>query len=76
MRRLLNAEATLKQKQAAYDMAYKRDPAGIGGSSAGLDLEKATNDYNAAKANYDKEFEETEEQLGCQRRRVSCLCEG
>jgi HlyD family secretion protein len=54
---LLNAEATLKQKQAAYDMAYKRDPAGIGGSSAGLDLEKATNDYNAAKANYDKEFE-------------------
>jgi HlyD family secretion protein len=54
---LLNAEATLKQKQAAYDMAYKRDPAGIGGSSAALDLEKATNDYNAAKANYDKEFD-------------------
>jgi HlyD family secretion protein len=54
---LLNAEAALKQKQAAYDMAYKRNPAGIGGSSAGLDLEKATNDYNAAKANYDQEFE-------------------
>jgi RND family efflux transporter MFP subunit len=55
---LQNAEATLKQKQAAYDMAYKRDPAGIGGSQAALDLEKATNDYNAAKANYDKEFEQ------------------
>jgi HlyD family secretion protein len=54
---LLNAEATLKQKQSAYDTAYKRDPAGIGGNPAALDLEKATNDYNAAKANYDKEFD-------------------
>nr|MCW1967267.1 efflux RND transporter periplasmic adaptor subunit [Anaerolineae bacterium] len=51
---LQNAEATLKTNQAAYDRAYKTNPAGIGGSSAGLNLEKATNDYNVAKANYQK----------------------
>jgi HlyD family secretion protein len=54
---LQNAEATLKQKQAAYDSAFQRNPAGIGGTSAGLDLEQATNNYNAAKAAYDKLFQ-------------------
>ena len=54
---LMNAEATLKAKQSAYDNAYRRDPAGIGASPAALELEKATNDFNAAKANYDKAFE-------------------
>ena len=44
---LQNAEATLKVNQAAYDRAYKTNPAGIGGSPAGLNLEKATNDYNS-----------------------------
>lgn len=54
---LLNAEATLKRAQAEYDRAFAFDPAGIGASPAALELEKATNDYNAAKANYDKAFE-------------------
>jgi HlyD family secretion protein len=55
--KLLNAEAALKRAQAAYDIAYAVNPAGIGGAPEGLELEKATNDYNAAKANYDKAFE-------------------
>lgn len=52
-----NAEAALKRAQAAYDSEFARNPAGIGASGASLELEKATNDYNAAKANYDKAFE-------------------
>ncbi len=47
---LLSAEAALKQAQAKYDDAYRRDPAGIGASPAALALEQATNAYNAAKA--------------------------
>ncbi len=54
---LLNAEAALKRAQAAYDSAFAFDPAGIGASPTALELEKATNDYDAAKANYDKAFE-------------------
>lgn len=54
---LANAEATLKTKQASYDRAYKANPAGIGGSPAGLELEQATNNYQVAKANYDKSFD-------------------
>lgn len=51
---LQNAEATLKQAQSLYDNAYRRDPAGIGGSPAATTLETATNNYNAAKSLYDK----------------------
>lgn len=50
---LMSAEAALKQAQAKYDDAYRRDPAGIGGHPAALALEQATNAYNAAKALYD-----------------------
>lgn len=54
---LANAEAALRTKQAAYDRAYKANPAGIGGHVSGLELEQATNNYQVAKANYDKGFE-------------------
>ena len=50
---LQNARASLQQRQAAYDRRAARD-AGIGASPEALDLERATNDFNAAKANYDK----------------------
>lgn len=49
-----NAEAALKQAQFAYDASFKRDPAGINASPAAMALEQATNNYNAAKATYDK----------------------
>jgi multidrug resistance efflux pump len=49
-----NAEAALKQAQFAYDATFKRDPAGINASPAAMALEQATNNYNAAKATYDK----------------------
>jgi multidrug resistance efflux pump len=48
-----NAQAALKQAQFAYDSAYKFNPAAIGASPAALQLEQATNNYNAAKARYD-----------------------
>jgi len=51
---LRNAEAALRQAQSAYDAAYARNPAGIGGSPAALQLEQATNNYNSAKAQYDR----------------------
>lgn len=54
---LLDAQADLQRAQAAYDIAYQMDAAGIGGSGASLALEKATNAYNAAKATYDAAFE-------------------
>jgi len=54
---MLNAKAALDSAQASYDSAYKRDPAGIGGSSAGLNLQQATNNYASAKAAYDKLFQ-------------------
>ena len=51
---LHNAEAGLKQAQDAYNVANGRNPAGIGGEPAALQLEQATNTYNIAKANYDR----------------------
>lgn len=51
---LRNAEAALKQAQAGYDRAFTVNPAGIGGSPAALQLEQATNNFNAAKSAYDK----------------------
>jgi HlyD family secretion protein len=51
---LRNAEAALKQAQSAYDTAATRDPAGIGASPAALQLEQATNNFNSARAQYDK----------------------
>lgn len=56
---LQNAEATLKQKQSAYDRAYRMKQAGIGASTESLELEKATNDYNEALANYNAKFEKS-----------------
>ncbi|MCL5998167.1 MAG: efflux RND transporter periplasmic adaptor subunit [Chloroflexi bacterium] len=51
---LLNAEAQLRQAQGVYDRAYNANPAGINGSPAAMQLEQATNNYNAARARYDK----------------------
>ena len=51
---LLNAEASLRSAQSAYDSQARRNPAGIGASPASVQLEQATNNYNAAKAQYDK----------------------
>lgn len=51
---LRNAEAALKQAQTVYDAAFRRDPAGIAASPAAVQLEQATNNYNSAKAQYDK----------------------
>ncbi len=50
---LRSAEASLRQKQAAYDRRASHDN-GVGGSPEALELERATNDFIAAKANYDK----------------------
>ena len=47
---LQNAEADLKVKQADYDRANHRTP-------EALALEQSTNNYNAAKAAYDKLFQ-------------------
>jgi HlyD family secretion protein len=52
--RMRNAEAALKRAQSAYDAAYQFDPATITASPAALDLERATNDLAAAKAELDK----------------------
>jgi multidrug resistance efflux pump len=49
-----NAQAALQQAQFAYDAAYKRNPAAIGASPQALALQQATNNFNAAKAAYDK----------------------
>lgn len=51
-----NAKAALDQAQASYDRENKANPAGIGGSSQALALQQATNNYVAAKANYDNAF--------------------
>ncbi len=51
---LKTAEAGVRQAQYAYDEAYRRNPAGIGGTAAAVQLEQATNNFNAAKAAYDK----------------------
>ncbi len=50
---LRTAEMALRQAQSAYDRALARNPAGISGDPAALALEKATNDYQAAKAVYE-----------------------
>jgi len=52
--KLANAEAEVRRAQSNYDNANRQDPAGIGASPAALELEKATNNFNAAKAEYDK----------------------
>lgn len=52
--RMRNAEAALKRAQSAYDAAYQFDPATITASPAALELERATNDLAAAKAELDK----------------------
>ncbi len=51
---LRNAEAALRQAQSAYDRAFSMNPAGIGASPQALQLEQATNNFNAAKAQYDR----------------------
>ncbi len=51
---LRNAEALLRQAQSAYDLAFSLNPAGIGASPQALQLEQATNNFNAAKAQYDR----------------------
>ncbi len=52
--KLRNAEASLRRAQSAYNAAYTNDPATITASGEALQLEQATNDYNAAKAEYDR----------------------
>jgi HlyD family secretion protein len=54
---LQNAEVELRNAQFAYDNRFRQDPAGIGASQEAADLEKATNNYNKAKADYDAKFE-------------------
>jgi multidrug efflux pump subunit AcrA (membrane-fusion protein) len=49
-----NAEAALRKAQSDYDRAYAANPAGIGASPAALALEQATNNFGAAKSQYDK----------------------
>ena len=49
-----NVEAAVKKAQAEYDRANAYNPAAIGASPASLALEQATNNFNAAKAIYDK----------------------
>jgi multidrug efflux pump subunit AcrA (membrane-fusion protein) len=55
---LLNAEAEVRRAQSEYDRAYSRNPAAIGAAPEALALEKATNAYNLAQANYDRAFEQ------------------
>lgn len=50
--RLLQAEAEVREAQADYDAFVYGDPDQLG--PYGLALERATNDYEAAKAEYDK----------------------
>ena len=54
---LQNAEAELRSAQSAYDRRNRQDPASIGASQEGVSLEKATNNYNKAKAAYDAKFQ-------------------
>ncbi len=51
---LRNAEAALRLAQGAYDLAFSRNPAGIGASPQSLALEQATNNHAAAKAAADR----------------------
>lgn len=51
------AEAEVKMAQANYDRRFQQNPAGIGASQESLQLEKATINYNRAKAAYDAKFE-------------------
>jgi HlyD family secretion protein len=50
--RLLQAEAEVREAQADYDANMYGDPERLG--PFGLALERATNDYEASKAEYDK----------------------
>lgn len=49
-----NAEASVRNAQSAYDAAARFNPAGINGTPQALALEQATNNFNSAKAQYDK----------------------
>jgi HlyD family secretion protein len=49
-----NAEAALQQAQNAYDKAYANHPDTISAHPAAVQLEAATNNYNAAKARLDR----------------------
>jgi HlyD family secretion protein len=49
-----NAEAALQQAQNAYDKAYANHPDTISANPAAVQLEAATNNYNAAKARLDR----------------------
>ncbi len=53
-----NAESELKSAQSNYDRRFSQDPASIGASQEGVSLEKATNNYNKAKAAYDAKFQQ------------------
>jgi multidrug efflux pump subunit AcrA (membrane-fusion protein) len=55
---LQNAEVEVKQAQANYDRRNRQDPASISASQEAVSLEKATNNYNRAKAAYDAKFEQ------------------
>lgn len=55
---LQNADAELRSAQTAYDRRFRQDPAGIGASQESISLEKATNNYNKAKAAYDAKFQQ------------------
>jgi HlyD family secretion protein len=52
--RLRNAEAELRRAQSGYDLRATFEPASITASGEALQLEQATNNYNAAKAEFDK----------------------
>lgn len=54
---LANADASLRSAQATYDQQFRRNPAGIVGSSQAVALEQATNTWQAAKANLDQAYE-------------------
>lgn len=49
-----NAEAALRQAQAAHDLSYKFDPAGYPSSPTIAQLEQAGNNLEAAKLQYDR----------------------
>ncbi|MCS7060979.1 MAG: efflux RND transporter periplasmic adaptor subunit [Anaerolineae bacterium] len=49
-----NAEANLERAQNAYNKAFANDPATISANPAALQLEAATNAYNAAKARFER----------------------
>ena len=55
---LQNADVELRSAQSAYDRRNRQDPSSIGASQEAVSLEKATNNYNKAKAAYDAKFQQ------------------